>query len=77
MVQQIDDDLEMKVWRPAAVFVDVADAGEELTTRDALAHLKSVKGFSREVAVEREKFQAVARLRDEESRADRSRAARY
>ena len=60
MVQQVNDDLEMKVRRPAAVFVDVADAGELLSARDALAYLERVKGFSREVAVEREKFQTVA-----------------
>ena len=35
------------------------DAGELLSARDALAHLESVKSFSREMAVEREEFQAV------------------
>ncbi len=40
--------------------MDVADAGELLSTRDALADLERVKSFSGEVAVEREKLQAVA-----------------
>src|SRR4029077_9624381 len=49
----------MNVGRPAAIFVDVTDAGESLAARDALPHLECVKGFSGEVAVEREKFEAV------------------
>ena len=61
MLQQIDDDLKMKVRRPAAVFVDVANASELLATRDALADLDSVKGFAREMAEQRKKLETVAR----------------
>ena len=45
---------------PAAVFVDVADGGEWLSARDALAGLKCVEGVSREVAVEREELRPSA-----------------
>src|SRR5580658_2520126 len=60
VVEQVQDNLKMKVRRPAAVFLSVTDPGELLSARDALAGLQPVKGFPCEVAVEREKFHAVA-----------------
>ncbi len=59
VVKQVHDDLEMKVRRPAAVFVRVPDAGELLSARDELPHLERFEYFSREVPVEREKLCAV------------------
>ena len=58
-VEKIQDDLKVKMGYPAAVFVDVTDAGELLAARDALADLERVEGLSGEVAVEREEFQAL------------------
>ena len=61
MIQKVDNNLEVKVRRPAAIFVDVADAGELVSARNALPHLEGVKGISGEVAVKCEKFEAIAR----------------
>src|SRR5580692_2058345 len=61
VIEQINDDLEMQVRHPAAVFVYVADVGEWLAARDALSGLQCIKRLEGQVAIEREEFKAVAR----------------
>ena len=50
-IQQIQNDLKMKMRRPAAIFVGAADAREFLPPRDGLADFQLRESVSGEVAV--------------------------
>ena len=53
-VEKIENDLEVEMRRPAAIFVWMANGGEGLSGGDELAGLESGEGGGGEVAVEGE-----------------------
>src|SRR5260370_3660511 len=57
-LQQIENHLTMEMWRPAAVFLCRADAGELLAACDALSNLEVAKRLFGKMPVEREEFLA-------------------
>ncbi len=61
-IQQIENDLEMKMRRPTAVFRGCSHAGKFLTVPDVLTGFESVERLRGQMSVEREKFRAVVRF---------------
>ena len=53
LFQHIGHDLEMDMRRPTAVFVPVAQMGNQLTRRHASAHLAQARKRSGQMAIER------------------------
>lgn len=53
-VEQVEDELEVEVRRPAAIFLHGAEGGEFFSAGDGLADLQLLQSCDREVAVEGE-----------------------
>ena len=59
-IQQIENDLEMNMRRPAAILLTGPDAANLLAARNSLANLKAAKRLSCEMSVQREELFSVA-----------------
>src|SRR5437016_9914262 len=58
--EQIEDDLEMNVWHPSAVFICRAHSRKFFSAPNVLAGFHRSKGFFRQVAIQCEEFLSVA-----------------
>ena len=60
-IEKVENDLKMKMRRPAAIFASVADVGEDFAARDVLADFQRRECRGGEMAVESEEFDAGSR----------------
>jgi hypothetical protein len=60
-IEKVENDLEMEMRRPAAIFSGVANVREDFAAGDALAGLERGESSSGKVAVEREEFDGGSR----------------